>query len=106
MSRRLELQEILQQVIGVRDDGKANVYFQPPATVKMNYPCIVYGRSDGFTAFADNNPYLVRLRYQITVIDPDPDSPIPSKISMLPTCMFDRHFTAENLNHDVFNLYY
>lgn len=106
INRRLALHNVLQGIIGVRPDGKMNVYFQSPATVKMNYPCIVYGRSDVSAIFADNIPYKNQVRYQITVIDPDPDSVIPSKVAVLPTCIFDRHFTADNLNHDVYNLYY
>jgi len=45
-------------------------------------------------------------RYQVTVIDADPDSIIPEKIEALPMCTFDRQFTADNLYHDVFSLYF
>lgn len=81
------------------------VYFQPPETVKMKYPCIKYELASGDTQFADNNPYMFRKRYKITVIDPNPDSDLPNKVAMLPMCVFDRHYTASNLNHDVFNIY-
>lgn len=72
----------------------------------MSYPCIVYRRTDIDTSFADDNPYICNKRYQVTVIDPNPDSLIPDKVVKLPKCSFDRHFTADNLNHDVYNLYY
>lgn len=101
MSRRLELQSMLENLIGSR-----NVYFQPPSSVQMTYPCIVYERSYIDTMFANNNPYCFHDRYQVTVIDPDPDSEIPKRIAALSKCSFDRHFTADNLNHDVFNLYF
>ena len=39
--RRLELHEILCTILGSR-----NVYFQPPESIKMNYPAIVYGLDD------------------------------------------------------------
>lgn len=45
-------------------------------------------------------------RYQVTVIYRNPDSEIPSKIALLPMCSHERHYTKENLNHDVFNLYF
>jgi hypothetical protein len=106
MGQRLELHSILQSIIGVRSDGKANVYFQPPATVNLNYPCIMYRLNDIDTSFANDNPYVFDKKYQITVIDPDPDSLIPDKISRLSKCVFDRHFTADNLNHYVFNIYF
>ena len=45
-------------------------------------------------------------RYQVTVIYKNPDSDLPHRLAMLPMCTHDRHFTADNLNHDIFNLYY
>lgn len=99
--RRLELHDLLKAIPGVAD-----AYFQPPSSDKMVYPCIRYERSDIDTAFADNNPYRHAKRYQLTVIDSDPDSLIPDEVAKLPECTFDRHYTADNLNHDIFNLYY
>lgn len=101
MGQRLSLHQILKTIL-----GSNNVYFQPPATVNLNYPCIVYRRSDIDTAFADDSPYITNKQYQVTIIDPNPDSLIPDKVGQLRKCVFDRHFTAANLNHDVYNLYY
>lgn len=97
MDRRLELHDILKELTD-------NVYFQPPTT--MVYPCILYQLDDVRTEFADNNPYRIKPRYQVTVIDRDPDSSIPGKVAALPTSAFDRFFVAENLNHFVFVLYF
>ena len=72
----------------------------------MRYPCIVYRRDRPSVAFADNKPYRRTQRYQVTVIDSDPDSDIPDLIAALPLCEYDRFFTADNLNHDVFNLFF
>lgn len=82
-----------------------NVYFQPPPTFQMKYPCIKYELASGDTQFASNNPYRFTRRYKVTYIDSNPDSDVPGKIAMLPMCVFDRHYTADNLNHDVFNIY-
>lgn len=101
MDRRLELQKILTDILGTN-----HVYFQPPESVKLVYPCIVYQYETGDTQFADDLPYVFRRRYQVTVIDPDPDSEIPDKIAQLPRCLNDRNFTTDNLNHYSFNLYY
>ena len=106
MGSRLSLQTLLQNLIGVRPDGKANVYFQPPESVKMNYPCVVYARDRIDNAFADNSVYKQAVRYSITVIDSDPDSEIVAKVSKLQTIYYDRGFKADNLNHDAFKLYY
>jgi len=100
MKSRLDLHKKLCELLGSK-----NVYFQPPESVKMSYPAIVYKRSDIQNIHADNNPYLQFHGYEITVIDKNPDSDIPKAISQLPLCRFNRHFNADNLNHDVFVLY-
>ena len=95
------IQEMLTELIGNR-----NVYFQPPASVKMHYPAIRYSREDIENTIADNKVYLQSHVYQITVIDEEPDSEIVKKVSQLPTARFEQHFTKDNLNHDVFILHY
>ena len=101
MAQRLELQSLLVSLL-----GSNNVYFQPPPTVTMQYPCIIYNRDSLNTEYADNNPYKSKKRYQVTVIDTNPDSDIPDKIAELPMCSYDRFYTADNLNHDVYNLFF
>jgi hypothetical protein len=106
MGRRLDLQALLQSLIGVRSDGKSNVYFQPPSTVTMSHPCIVYELSQIDAKRADNRLYSSTNRYMVTVIDQNPESEIPGKVLALPMCSFDRHYTYDGLNHDVVRLYY
>lgn len=101
MVRRLKLHEVLCEVLGSR-----NVYFNPPESVKMNYPAIVYSRKTIDNLYADSIVYGQSCAYEITVIDEDPDSEIVGKVSRLPSCRFDRHFVSDNLNHDTFTLYY
>lgn len=101
MAPRLELQSLLEVLL-----GSTNVYFQPPTNIKMSYPSIVYQRDDYSVKYADNNLYDRQARFQVTVIDRDPDSPIPDKIAELPLCSFDRFFIEDNLNHNVFNLFF
>lgn len=101
MRGRLNLQTLLEELLGT-----GNVYFQPPESFKLNYPCIIYRRNSGKTQFANNKPYTHRLEYTLTVIDKDPDSEIPGKVAMLPMCTFERHYIADNLNHDIYNIYY
>ena len=101
MADRLDLHEILCDILGSR-----NVYFQPPESIKMEYPAIVYSRSNIDNMSANNSVYMQSYFYELTVIDSDPDSEIVKQISELPTCRFNRHFTSDNLNHDVFTLFY
>lgn len=101
MASRLQLHEELVNILGSR-----NVYFQPPESVKINYPAIIYARDSINNTFADDEVYNQTRSYSITVIDSDPDSEIVDKVSRMKTCRHNRHFTADNLNHDVFIIYY
>lgn len=101
MASRLQLQALLEELLGSR-----NVYFQPSASVFIQYPAIVYSLYDIQNTHANNGVYTQEFAYQLTVIDENPDSEIVKKVSRLPKCSFDRHFTSDNLNHDVFTLYF
>lgn len=96
---RLDLHAILVALL-----GSQYVFFQPPSTKKMTYPCIVYKRSRMHVLHANNRIYQDKKIYMITVIDPNPDSLIPDKVLNLPLSEFDRHYTANNLNHDVYKI--
>lgn len=100
MADRLDLQTMLEGILESR-----NVYFQPPASVKMQYPAIVYHRKDFNTEFANNGLYLYSPSYEVILIDKNPDSKYLEKLLLLPYSRFDRHYEADNLNHDVFTIY-
>lgn len=101
MGTRAELSEILHTLL-----GSDAVYFQPPPTIEMVYPCIVY-RLDDITSFhADNVLWKKDRAYLITVIDRDPDSAIPDKILEIPKTKFDRFYTADRLNHFVYKVFF
>jgi len=101
MAQRLELQALLINLL-----GSGNVYFQPPPTIQMKYPCIIYNRSNIDTTFADNKPYKHKTRYQVIVVDLNPDSEIREQVAALPLCLYDRFYAADGLNHDVYNLFF
>lgn len=102
LTRRLQLHQILQNLL---PEGK-KAYFQPPENVKMEYPCIVYSRDFVKTEYANNGPYKHKTRYQVTIIDSDPDSEIPRKVAELELSAFNRAYVSANLNHDVYNVYF
>lgn len=101
MESRLKLHETLCSILGSR-----NVYYQPPESVKIKYPAIVYSRSDIENRFANNSVYTQSFFYTVIVIDYDPDSEFVYRVSKLPNCRFDRHYVVDNLNHDAFTLFY
>lgn len=91
-------------LVSLNPTGK--VYFQPPNGMQMVYPAIVYKRDYRVTQFANNKPYIGTKRYQVTIIDQNPDSGIPELVAALPKCAFSRFFATEGLNHDVYDLYF
>lgn len=99
MGQRIDLHKRLLEIAD-------NVYFQPPASFRLHYPCIVYERSEIATRHGNNFPYKYTKRYKITVISINPDDNMVDEIATLPMCSHDTFFTAENLNHDVFTIYF
>jgi len=101
MDPRLDLQTLLETILGTDQ-----VYFQPPASVQMEYPCIVYRRDSAVTQFAGNDPYRYTQRYQVTLISRNPDTDILGRVAAMRLCTYNRYFAANNLNHDVFELFF
>ena len=101
MASRLELQKELENILGNR-----NVYFQPPETIKISYPAVVYSIEDLPVRHADNGVYSLRRKYSVTYIDKNPDNENTAKIAMMPACRFNQFYRSENLNHWNFSLYY
>lgn len=102
MASRHELHEELCLILESR-----NVYYNPPEGLKMKYPGIKYSLSGMDHKRANNRNYKSTNRYELIVIDYDPESMIHEKILMhFPMCRFDRGYTADNLNHKVITLYY
>lgn len=107
MNRRLMLHERLCKALGCPNRGsECRVYFQPPSTVKMKYPAIVYALDDIQNTFANDGVFLSDKKYSVIVIDTDPDSSIVDKVAEMPTSRFNRHYTKDNLNHYVFEVFF
>lgn len=101
MADRVDLQSLLEELLDSR-----NVYYQPPETTKMQYPAVRYSKKNITNTYANNSKYSMRDCYELMVISKLPDNPIIKKLLMLPYCRYDRHYIADNLNHDVLTIYY
>lgn len=101
MATREQLQSKLEKLLGNR-----HVYYQAPESVKMEYPAIRYSTTNITSNFANDSAYLHNRKYELVVIDYTPDNPVIEKLLALPMCKHDRHYTANNLSHDVFTLYF
>ena len=102
MGNRLELDALIREIL-----GGTNVYYQPPESTKLKYPCVIYHLDDGRPEYADDKMYKFMKSYTVTVIDPNPDSTIPDRFrERLPYCRPGRWYAADNLNHWPFTIYY
>ena len=101
MSGRLRLHEALTEIM----EGVGEVYYQPPPSVHLNYPCIVYTKTRIQKLAADNRSYRLYSMFEVTVMDRDPDSTLPDRVMELPYSEYDRHYTSGQLHHDIINIY-
>ena len=97
MGHRLELHN---ELVGIL--GSSNVYFDPPESMRIAYPCFVYELDTMPTDFANNNPYVVFERYRVTYMDRNPDSSIIEELKYSSGYYFDRYFPSDNIHHYVF----
>lgn len=99
--RRLVLQETLEDIL-----GSDNVYFDPPENLRMQYPCLRYTRAKHMPTFADNMPYKGVTAYEIIYITREVRSTeMIEALMAIPYCTHSRHYVADNLHHDVFDVY-
>lgn len=98
---RIKLSNTLHSIL--RND---NIYYQPPESVKLKYPCIIYSRSDINATKADNINYHNSYFYNIILISKTVDPAEISSLMSLPGISFDRMYISDNLYHYVFTIFY
>lgn len=101
MDRRLELHDELLSIF------ENNVYYQPPESIKLSYPCLLYSLSGGQNTRADNTSYLFTRRYELIYITRDSEHNfIEIMLKHFKHISYDRRYVSDNLYHDTFTLYY
>ena len=101
MAERKGLHNRLVEILGSK-----NVYFNPPETIKLQYPCIIYNLDNKELVKADNANYLKRNYYNVTLIHPDPVNTIQDMIMEIPYCRFTSFYSVDDLNHYRYQIYY
>lgn len=86
--------------------GCENAYFQPPASLKLKYPCLIYLLSGNGELIADDDIYHLKKEYQVIVVDRDPDSAIADRFIFNRRFKFQRSYQSDGLNHFVFTIKY
>lgn len=102
VDKRLELQQKFEDILGTR-----NVYFQPPETMKMQYPCILYFKTSVPFRYANDEIYKYDQGYTVTYVDKDPDSELPFILmKSFRHSKIDSFYKSEGLNHTKLTIFY
>lgn len=106
MNDRLTLDDKLASIIGITEsDGDRHIYLNPPPSVRMRYPAIVYSLNGIDPKYANDTAYQLAPSYQVILIDEDVDTKYLKLILQIPYCRFNRFYISDNLNHWVFTIY-
>lgn len=97
LKTRADVQAELESIM-----GNDRVYFQPPESLKIKYPCIVYSMQTVDRIFADDGPWIQFPEYLVSYIGKDPDDPKIAQLMETRGLAFDRHYVSDNLHHNVF----
>ena len=99
MDHRPELQTILENIEGVK-----KVYFDPPVTTNMEYPCIRFSLNTRNKLNANDRPYIKGESYIITFITRDVVSgtKVLDQLEDLQYIEFSRPYVTDGLHHYVY----
>lgn len=99
---RLKLHEEFETKLGI-----GNRYFQPPESIKLKYPAVVYDLYRLNQRFANDAPYRKLPCYSVSIITRSADIDYISKmLDSFRYCSLERVYVADNLQHYNFILYY
>jgi hypothetical protein len=100
MKTREEIQQILEDIL-----GSDHVYFQAPPNTGMKYPAIVYSFERFNRDNADNLPYIVTGRWQITHMYKSLKNDLKERfIFEIPFCSFDRRMKTDGVYNDYYTI--
>ena len=98
---RMKLQTLLEEVLGSKQ-----VYFQPPETIKMSYPAIVFSLEGIRNKKANDSNYLYNYKFNVNFITKSLiDDKTLNTLFALDYCTFDRSYKSDGLYHYVFTIY-
>ena len=100
-SKELKLDRLMRDTL-----GSDYVYFQPPESVSMFYPCVVWNLAKLPVVYADDKAYLKNPKYVIRYISPDPDDPMRDTLVDVLGVPIIQVYCKDGLYHFIYELYY
>lgn len=87
----------------IKSDMAVVLYYQPPETLKMTYPCVRM-KCDRFSNIhGDNSKYLKKVTYLFTYITRQVDDPVIHKFADYPGMTYVNNYTSDGLYHWTFS---
>ena len=102
MASRQQLHTELARIL-----GSSNVYFQPPSSASLKYPCIIFELSRTDVARADNKNYIKTNEYHVKHIYKSLTNEL--KDELLANFMMmshDNRMIVDGMYNDDFTLFY
>lgn len=85
-----------------------HVYFNPPDSIKMIYPCFRYEFTGIKQYKADNGPYVHFKKYTVTYLTTnvrEPNEIINEMLNAFEYCSVDRNYASDGVQHTTFAIY-
>lgn len=83
-----------------------NVYFQPPSSIKIKYPAIIYSYTDTESIHADNRNYLNFPNVTLTLIENYPEPDLVFKVlDNISGTKHTQSYVLNGLNYSIVELY-
>lgn len=102
MDDRLKLQLILESI-----DPKAKVYYQPPSSLSIVYPCMIYKDAPSHINRASDGLYRYVRCYELSYISKSPNMEISKEIlSRFNYSKMNSSYVSDGLIHSIFTIYY
>lgn len=105
MEKQLKWEQIRDILFHICD----TVYYDPPTSIQMQYPCFRFTMNNTDSKYADNIHYINTKRWALTYITRDVeeiDMVIKKVLDAFKYCTHETTFKSDNLNNVVFNLYF
>ena len=100
MDNRLDLQRKLREIA-------PKAWYQKPPANQMSYPCFVYKAVEPKVVYANNRGYIRIPGYEVLYItDTENDSIQDTMLQEFAYCSCGRKYTADQLYHYPFTIYY
>ena len=98
---RVELHTLLKNTL-----GSTNIYFDPPESFKLKFPCIVYSLDNNYLIKADNKNYIGMKRYTMIYITQNADDSMTDVLEDLDYCSLNRTYSSDNFYHYAYTIYF